>query len=86
MRALNRGAIASASFSTLTEIHLQNNICDVCFSKYRLIRVTIKNKEAGEIAQGLRALSVLPEVLSSIPGQPHGGSPSVMVSCIHKNK
>jgi hypothetical protein len=39
----------------------------------------IKKSQAGEMAQWLRALTVLPEVLSSIP--PQGGSqPSVMGS------
>ena len=36
---------------------------------------------AGEMAQWLRELTALPEVLSSIPSKPHGGSqPSIMRS------
>jgi hypothetical protein len=34
---------------------------------------------AGEMAQWFRALTALPEVLSSVPSKPHGGSqPSVV--------
>jgi hypothetical protein len=43
------------------------------------IRIKNLKKRAGEMAQWLRALAALPEVLSSIPSKPHGGSqPSVM--------
>jgi hypothetical protein len=39
------------------------------------------SQRAGEMAQGIRALAALPEVPSSIPSQPYGGSqPSPMPS------
>ena len=46
-----------------------------------LIRVTLGAGKAREMAQKLRKQSALPEVLSSIPMQPHDGSQtSVMES------
>jgi hypothetical protein len=46
----------------------------------RAVQLTLHKEEgytqAGEMAQRLRALTALPEVLNPIPTQPHGGSHS----------